>query len=150
MTLMETTAKVKQYCFERRFFIMLLLLMALLFFLPLSLYFLKLVYLFDLLTLIVFISGINAISAKRSHTLFGIMMTFLFLGLTGERYLAHIIPSDFLAIKLVGVIYILFLIIIILKFIYNTKEVTRDIIYGSIVVYLLIGFAVHHAARRAN
>jgi hypothetical protein len=136
---MNHWTRFKQFCFKRRFFFMLLLLLLLLFMMPLHEHFPQLRYIFDLLVMVIFISGINAISAKRSHAVIGTILTMLYIALTGERYLANLIPEEILLVNMIGIIYMLFIIIIILRFIYNAQKVTMDILYGSIVVYLLIG-----------
>jgi hypothetical protein len=135
----NTFTHLKGVCFRNRFLIMLSLLLLLLLLMPLQIKYLQLKIIFNLLTLFIFTSGINAISQRRSYAIAGAIMTIVFGILVLERHYDYLIPEEILMTNIIGIIYLLFLIITILRFIYSAKVVTTDIIFASIVVYLLMG-----------
>ena len=126
-----------QTCFKDRFLFLLISILCLLVMAPIFKDFIGIRVLMDIFFTTTLISGVYAVSKKKY-----IPLTAALLALP---MLASIWTNRFVEIPLlvfVGdcfvIAFIAFLVIIILSFIFSEYEVTINVIYGSIVVYLLI------------
>ena len=91
----------------------------------------------DIFLTIIFVLGIYAISRKRLHI-------YISLGLAIPMFIAiwsaHLYKSTGLSVwgHSFGVLYIGFVIGVLIRFIFRKKEVTQEIIFAAVVVYLLM------------
>jgi hypothetical protein len=133
----KTCLPFSQVCFRERFLSLLIFIIALLIVGPLFEEFVHLRIFMDILWSAVFISAVYAVSHKRLHILIAILLALPMLGSIWSKYFVQ-----FKALAVVGGLcgaaFILFTIIQILIFIYGHQEVSRDIIVGAAVVYLLM------------
>jgi hypothetical protein len=133
----KTCIPFSRVCFRERFSSLLIFIIALLIAGPLIEEFVHLRLFMDILWSAVFISAIYAVSHKKQHILIAILLALPMLGSIWSKYFVQ-----FKALAVVGGLcgaaFILFTIIQMLIFIYSHKEVTRDIIVGAAVVYLLM------------
>ena len=92
----------------------------------------------DVFLTIVFIFGIYAISLKKKNIYIGLVLAApMFISI----WSSHLFKSLELFVigELIGAIFVGFVISLLVKFIFREKEVTKEIIYAAVVVYLLIG-----------
>ncbi len=133
----KTCLPFSQACFRERFLSLLIFIIAMLVVGPLVEEFVNLRILMDILWSAIFISAIYAVSHKKHHILIGVLLALPMLGAIWSR---HVV--EYRALQVVGYLcgaaFILFTIIQMLIFIYSHKEVTRDLIVGAAVVYLLM------------
>ena len=133
----KTCLPFSQVCFRERFLSLLIFIIALLIIGPLFEEFVRLRILMDILWSAVLISAVYAVSHKKHHIIVAILLALPMLGSIWSKYYVQ-----FKALAVVGGLcgaaFILFTIIQILIFIYANQEVTRDIIVGAAVVYLLM------------
>ena len=133
----KTCLPFSQVCFKARFLNLLIFIMAILILGPLLEEFVQLSILIDILWSAIFVSAIYAVSQKKRHIVIAILLALPMLGAIWSR---HFI--EFRALQAVGylcgVAFILFAIVQMLIFIYHHKEVTKDLIIGAAVVYLLM------------
>jgi hypothetical protein len=94
--------------------------------------------LMDIFLTSILISGIFAISDKKRHTITASLLALpMLISIWASRFLE--IPLLDLTKNLFGILFFAYTIIISLFFILKEREITRDVISGAIVVYLLIG-----------
>ena len=128
------------WCFKRRFLALLILILAMLIIVPLVEEFIKIRMLMDIFWSAVFVAVIYAVSQKRHHILIGVLLALPMLASIWSRYFV-----EYWALELVGGLcgaaFFIFAIIQILIFVYTQKEVTRDLIAGAAIVYLLMALA---------
>lgn len=133
----KTCLPFSQVCFKERFSSLLIFIIAMLVLGPLIEEFVGLRILMDILWSAIFVSAIYAVSQKKRHILIGVLLALPMLGAIWSKYVA-----EYRALQVVGYLcgaaFILFTIIQMLIFIYSHKEVTRDLIVGAAVVYLLM------------
>jgi len=92
----------------------------------------------DVFLTIVFIFGIYAISREKRNIYIGLVLAApMFVAI----WSSHLFKSlELFAIgQLIGAFFVGFVISLLVKFIFHEKEVTKEIIYAAVVVYLLIG-----------
>ena len=92
----------------------------------------------DILLTIVFIFAIYAISLKKKYIYIGLLLAApMFVTI----WISLLIKSlELFAIgELFGALFTGFVISLLVRFIFNEKEVTKEVIYAAVVVYLLIG-----------
>jgi hypothetical protein len=126
-----------QVCFRERFLSLLIIIITLLVVGPFIQEFIKLRILYDILWTGVFVSAIYAVSQKKRHILIGALLALPMLGSIWTRHFVRY-PALEVVGSLCGAAFILFTIVQLLIFIYNQKEVSRDLIVGAAVVYLLM------------
>ena len=133
----KTCLPFSQACFRERFLSLLIFIIAMLVVGPLLDELVNLRILMDILWSAIFISAIYAVSQKKHHVLIGIVLALPMLGAIWSR---HIVEYSALQVVgyLCGAAFIFFTIVQMLIFIYSHKEVTRDLIVGAAVVYLLM------------
>jgi hypothetical protein len=133
----KTCLPFSQVCFRERFLSLLIFIIAMLILGPLVEEFVQLSILKDILWSAIFVSAIYAVSKKKLHIVIGVLLALPMLGSIWTKYFfqnkALIVVGS-----LCGAAFILFAIIQMLIFIYSHKEVTRDMIVGAAVVYLLM------------
>jgi voltage-gated potassium channel len=133
----KTCLPFSQVCFKERFPSLLIFIMAILIVGPLFDEFVQLRILMDILWSAVFVSAIYAVSHKKHHIILGVLLA---LPMLGAIWSSHLVGHHTLQVVgyMCGVAFILFAIVQMLIFIYSHKEVTRDLIIGAAVVYLLM------------
>ena len=133
----KTCLPFSQVCFKERFLSLLIFIIAMIIIGPLFEEFVGLSILIDILWTAIFISAIYAISQKKHHILIAVLLALPMLGAIWTKYF---VQHKALAVvgSLCGAAFFLLAIIQMLIFIYNHKEVTRDLIIGAAVVYLFM------------
>jgi hypothetical protein len=126
-----------QVCFKERFSSLLIFIMAILILGPLLDEFVRIRIFIDILWTAVFASAIYAVSRKKHHIIIAVLLALPMLGALWSRHFVGHHPLQVVG-YLCGVAFFLFAIIRMLIFIYSHKEVTRDLIIGAAVVYLLM------------
>jgi len=107
---------------------------------PLVEEFVKLRMLMDIFWSALFIAVIYAVSQKKHHILIGVLLALPMLGFIWSRYFFQYATLEVVG-GLCGAAFFMFAIIQILIFIYSQKEVSRDLIAGAAIVYLLMALA---------
>ncbi len=123
--------------FKDRFLLLLISILCLLIFAPVFQGFVGVRILMNVFITAILISGIYAASKKIYIT---ITAALLALPMLVSIWISHFVDMPFLVFvgDCFGIAFLAFLIIVILSFIFRNQEVTVNVIYGSIVVYLLI------------
>jgi hypothetical protein len=129
-----------QSCFKGRFLILLLLILAMLVLGPLVEEFIRLRMLMDVFWSAILIAAIYALSQKKHHVAIAVLFALPMLGSIWSSYFVHY-PVLYVVGGLCGAAFFIFAIIQIMIFIYSHKEVTRDLIVGAAIVYLLLALA---------
>ena len=133
----KTCLPFSQVCFQERFLSLLIFIIAMIIVGPLVEEFIRLSILIDILWSAIFISAIYAVSQKKHHILIAVLLALPMLGSIWAKYFVQL-KALIVVGSLCGAAFILFTIIQMLIFIYSHKEVTRDLIVGAAVVYLLM------------
>jgi len=136
----QTCLPFTRWCFKRRFLALLLLILAMLIIVPLADEFVRLRMLMDIFWSAIFIAVIYAVSQKKHHILVGVLLALPMLGSIWSRYFVQSSALEVVG-GLCGAAFFIFAIIQILIFVYTQKEVTRDLIAGAAIVYLLMALA---------
>jgi len=102
--------------------------------------FVELRMLMDIFWSAIFVAVIYAVSQKKHHIPIGILLALPMLGVMWSRYFVQYAALEVVG-GLCGAVFFMFAIIQILIFIYSQKEVTRDLIAGAAIVYLLMALA---------
>jgi hypothetical protein len=105
---------------------------------PLAEEFIHIRMLMDIFWSAVFIGVIYAVSHKKHHILIALLLALPMLGSIWSRYFVKLSALEVVG-GLCGAAFFIFAIIQILIFIYSQKKVTRDLIVGAAIVYLLMG-----------
>ncbi|MEE9527481.1 MAG: ion channel [Syntrophobacteria bacterium] len=133
----KTCLPFSQVCFKERFLSLLIFIIAMLVLGPLIEEFARLRILMDILWSAIFISAIYAVSQKKLHILIGVLLALPMLGAIWSKYVV-----EYSALQVVGYLcgaaFIFFTIVQMLVYIYSHKEISRDLIVGAAVVYLLM------------
>jgi hypothetical protein len=124
-------------CFRERFLSLLIFIIAMIIIGPLFEEFIQLRILMDILWSAIFISAVYAVSQKKHHILIAVLLALPMLGSIWAKYFVEL-KALVVVGSLCGVAFILFAIIQMLIFIYSHHEITRDLIVGAAVVYLLM------------
>jgi voltage-gated potassium channel len=127
----------KQKCFKDRFLFLLISILCLLIFTPLFQGFVGIRILMDAFITAILISGTYAASRKINIV---ITSASLALPMLVSIWISHFVDTHFLVFvgECFGIAFIAFLVVVILSFIFSEHEVTLNVIYASIVVYLLV------------
>jgi hypothetical protein len=120
-----------------RFLFLLISLLSLILLAPLLGEYVNLNTLSDIIITSIFLSAIYAISKKERYFLISLL---LLLPVLVAIWLSHFVNTPFLRLvgNCCGILFFAFTIIIILSAIFRENEVTLDVIYGAIAVYLLM------------
>ncbi len=124
-------------CFKGKFLFLLTSILSLLILVPIFQGFIGIRVLMNIFLTAILISGTYAASKKIYIT---ITAASLALPMLVSIWISHFVDMPFLVFvgDCFGIAFIAFLVIIILSFIFGEHEVTSNVIYASIVVYLLI------------
>ena len=133
----KTCLPFSKVCFRERFLSLLIFIIAMIIVGPLFEEFTGVRILMDILWSAVFISAIYAVSQKKHHILIAVMLALPMLGSIWTKYFVQH-KALMVVGSLCGAVFFLFAIIHMLIYIYNHKEVTRDLIIGAAVVYLFM------------
>jgi phosphoglycerol transferase MdoB-like AlkP superfamily enzyme len=133
----KTCLPFRQVCFRERFLSLLIFIIAMLIIGPLFEGFTRLLILMNILWSAIFVSAIYAVSRKKHHILIAVLLALPMLGTLWSKHFLEYHPLQVVG-YLCGVAFFLFVIVQMLIFIYSHEEVTRDLIMGAAVVYLLM------------
>ncbi len=123
--------------FKDRFLFLLISILCLLVIAPIFKDFIGIRVLMDIFTTAILISGVYVVSKKRYVPLTAALLALpMFVSIWTNRFLE--IPSLVLVGDCFGIAFLVFLVAVILSFVFREQEVTVNVIYGAIVVYLLI------------
>ena len=128
---------VYEIIFQNRFIFMLVFILMLIAIQPFDEAIGKFGILLDLITTGILVSAIFAISLKKSHTLVGVLLAAPFFVFVWAN---HFYSNSWIEISssICGMLFFVFIIMIILTFIFNQDRITKDLIGGAAVVYLLM------------
>lgn len=126
-----------QTCFKDKFLFLLISILCLLVFVPIFRGFVEIRILTNIFMTTTLISGVYAVNKKRHVLLTAVFLAMPFLASMWTGIFLKI-PSLFLVGECFGILFTCFIIITILSILFGEQEVTTNVIYGSIVVYLLI------------
>jgi len=123
--------------FKNRFFYLIVAIMAMILVAPLLKEFIRLRFLLDIFFSVIFISGIYAISHKKRYILFAALLA---LPVIISLWVKYFFVSDYVIIvgRLFGILFFGFAVVHISQFILKAEDVTKDVLFAAIVVYLLI------------
>lgn len=123
--------------FRSHFFYLIVAIMAMILFAPFLKEFTRLRFLMDIFFSVIFISGIYAISHQKRYIVIAVLLA---LPMIISLWAKYIFVSDYLIIvgRLFGILFFGFAIIHIGQFMYNAQDVTQDVLFAAIVVYLLM------------
>jgi hypothetical protein len=126
-----------QYCFKDRFLFLLISILCLLVIAPIFKEFIGIRILMNIFITAILISGTYAASRK---IYIAITAASLALPMLVSIWISHFVDMPFLVFvgDCFGIVFIAFLVVVILSFVFSEHEVTINVIYASIVVYLLI------------
>ncbi|MCK5187684.1 MAG: two pore domain potassium channel family protein [Deltaproteobacteria bacterium] len=124
-------------CFKGRFLFLLVSLLGYLILTPLFEGFIGIRLLLGIFTTAVFITAIYAASQKKLFSVIGLLLALPMIACTWSTYFVEI-SSLLLVGNCFGILFFAFAVVNILSFVFKQHEVTLDVIYGAIVVYLLI------------
>ncbi len=133
----KTRLPFSQISFNNRFVFLFVSLLAVLFLSPFIEGFPYLRILVGVFLSAVFLSAVYAISQKRHNTLIAAVLVLPALAFTWASYFVDSL-GFYLASRFSVVLFFLFIVINILVFVSREDEVTRDLIIGAAVVYLLM------------
>ncbi|MEJ2427722.1 MAG: potassium channel family protein [Deltaproteobacteria bacterium] len=136
----KTLLSISRICFKERFLGLLLFIIALIVVGPLIEEFVHLRILYDILWSAVLVSAIYAVSHKKRYIFVGVLLAVPMLVSIWSRNFVVDFSLEVVG-GLCGATFFIFAMIQILIFIYKQKEVTRDIIAGAAIVYLLMALA---------
>ena len=92
----------------------------------------------DMFVSIILMSGIYAVSQNKHIFYIAMVIASPALIAQWSSYFVSM-PSSFLVGKIFGMLFFIFTVIVILNYLFKEKEITADVIIGSICAYLLIG-----------
>lgn len=124
-------------CFKGRFLFLLISLLGYLILTPLFKGFIGIKLLLGIFTTAIFITAIYAVSQKKLFFVIGSLLALPMFTATWSTYFVKI-PSLLLVGDCFGILFFAFAVVNILSFVFEQHDVTTDVIYGAIVVYLLI------------
>jgi len=126
-----------QACFKDRFLFLLISILCLLIFTPIFQGIIGVRILMNTFITAILIFGTYAASRKTYITITAVSLA---LPMVVSIWISHFIDIHFLVFvgECFGIAFLAFLVVVILSFIFREREVTINVIYASIVVYLLI------------
>jgi hypothetical protein len=126
-----------QACFKDRFLFLLISILCLLILAPLFKGFIGIRILMDIFFTSILISAVYAVSKKKYILLVAALLALpMLVSIWSDKFVK--VPSLILVGDCFGILFMAFMVIVILSFIFREQEVTGNVIYGAIVVYLLI------------
>ena len=132
--------------FKSRFLFLLVFLLLLIALQPLDEVIGELGILLDLVVTAILMSSIFAISQKKNYTISGIMLA---VPMLVSVWAFYFYKATWLSVcgNIFGIAFFVFIIVIILNFIFNQDEITKDLIAGAAVVYLILAVIWTYAYR---
>ncbi len=133
----ESNFSLAHTIFKDRFLFLLISILCLLVLAPIFNGFVGIRILMNIFTTVILVSGVYAVSKKKYVT---ITAALLALPMIASIWINHFVDRPYLVFigDCFGILFLAFTVIIILSFIFKEKEVSVNVIYSSIVVYLLI------------
>ncbi len=123
--------------FKDRFLILLISILCLLVLAPIFKGFVGIRILMDIFFTSILISAVYAVSKKKYILLIAALLALpMLVSIWSDNFVK--VPSLVLVGDCFGILFMAFMVIVILSFIFREQEVTSNVIYGAIVVYLLI------------
>ncbi len=95
--------------------------------------------LLNLFLSIILVSGIFAVSHKKFLAILASVLALPMLVAIWISYLVAKAPLVFLIGEVCGILFFALVSVIILSFIFKEREITQELIYGAVVVYLFLG-----------
>lgn len=125
-------------CLKDRFLFLLVSILLLLALQPFLAGFAGLSRLLNIFLTAVLISAVYAVSHKKQTAMIGLLLAVpMFLGMWSHELMfmprLHLVSLGF------GVLFMGYLIVQILTYVFRARQISRDVIYGALVVYLLLG-----------
>jgi len=128
----------REIYYRRRFFILAVSLLALILVTPLVQGFVGIQILWNIFLTGILLSGVHAVSEKRQNVYIASLLALPMLVYLWSGYFMESNRYVVIAGGLCGVLFFAYMIVNILIFIYRQDKVTRDLIAGAAVVYLLM------------
>ena len=127
----------RQAYFKRRFHILFVSLLAMILVTPLVQEFVGIHMVWNIFLSAILLSGVHAVSGKKRNVFIASLLALPMLVSVWSEYF---VKNDYVVIvgTLCGVAFFAYMIVNILLFIYEQDRVTRDLIVGAAVVYLLM------------
>ncbi|MEE8207779.1 MAG: ion channel [Nitrosomonadaceae bacterium] len=123
--------------FKDRFLFLLISILCLLVLAPIFKGFVGIRILMDIFFTSILISAVYAVSKKKYILLIAALLALpMLVSIWSDNFVK--VPSLVLVGDCFGILFMAFMVIVILSFIFREQEVTSNVIYGAIVVYLLI------------
>ncbi len=123
--------------FKDRFLFLLISILCLLVLAPIFKGFVGIRILMDIFFTSILISAVYAVSKKKYILLVAALLALpMLVSIWSDKFVK--VPSLILVGDCFGIFFMAFMVIVILSFIFREQEVTGNVIYGAIVVYLLI------------
>jgi hypothetical protein len=133
----KKSLSLREIYFERRFIILFVSLLAVILVTPLVQGFVGIHIVWNIFISAILLSGVHAISGRRRNVY---IASLLALPMLVSIWSEYFVENKYVVIvgTLCGVVFFAYMIVNILLFIYKQDEVTRDLIVGAAVVYLLM------------
>ena len=123
---------------ENKFLIMLLALIGVILFHPLIDNVVHIQFLIEIFISLLFLSCIFAVSFKKHHPIIAALLALPTFTIMWTSHFVDI--GDYEHVKnLFGMLFMLYLIILFLEHFFRQDEINREVIFGALVVYLLMG-----------
>ena len=128
---------IKPYLFERRFLFLLIVILTMLVVVPFLEDYSGIRFLITIAVTGIFIATMYAISHKKHHR---VLALFLVVPTIGMLWIDHFIKGDwaFVVGEILGILFFGFAIFHIVNYIRSENEVTKEMIFAAVVVYLLM------------
>jgi hypothetical protein len=128
----------REIYFRRRFFILAVCLLALILVTPLFQEFTGIQMVWNIFLTGILLSGVHAVSEKKRSVYIASLLALPMLAYLWSSYLIESNRYVVIVGGLCGVLFFAYMIVNILFFIFRQDKVTRDLISGAVVVYLLM------------
>jgi hypothetical protein len=135
---MKKSLSLREIYFRRRFFILAVSLLAFILFTPLVQGFVGIQILWNIFLTGILLSGVHAVSEKKRNVYTASLLALPMLVYSWSAYFVETNLYVVIVGSLCGVLFFAYMIVNILIFIYRQDKVTRDLISGAVVVYLLM------------
>ncbi len=133
----KKTANFGTFIFKRRFFLLLVMIFAMLVGVPFIGDYSGFRFVVDLIVSGIFVAAMYAISDKKYNLLLALFLIFpMFVDMWADYFTSTARPL--IVSQICGILFLGFAIFHIVNFILKQKEVTQEVIYASVVVYLLM------------
>jgi len=134
----KESLSLREIYFRRRFFILAVSLLAFILVTPLVQGFVGIQILWNIFLTGILLSGVHAVSEKKRRIYVASLLALPMLVYLWSAYFVETNLHVVIVGSLCGVLFFAYMIVNILVFIYRQDKVTRDLIAGAIVVYLLM------------